>query len=116
MAARRSLLGIGQQSGTNETGAIVKTFEVTNVPVRCVKFIARKNWFVAAPTTSSFAPSTTTHMKGHQLWSASGLHPLPRCPSHGSYVITGSDDMTIRCGTGQDWRLVQTFEATLTTS
>ncbi|KAF8886974.1 coatomer protein [Infundibulicybe gibba] len=31
----------------HETGAIVKTFEVSEVPVRCVKFIARKNWFVA---------------------------------------------------------------------
>ena len=26
--------------------ALVKTFEVTEVPVRCVKFITRKNWFV----------------------------------------------------------------------
>jgi hypothetical protein len=27
----------------HETGAIVKTFKVAEVPVRCVKFIARKN-------------------------------------------------------------------------
>jgi coatomer subunit beta' len=26
---------------------LVRTFEVTDVPVRCVKYIARKNWFVA---------------------------------------------------------------------
>ena len=31
----------------HETGAIVKTFEVAQVPTCCVKFIARKNWFVA---------------------------------------------------------------------
>ena len=30
----------------HETGALIKTFEVTEVPVRCVKFITRKNWFV----------------------------------------------------------------------
>ena len=30
-----------------ETGAVVKTFEVAEVPVRCVRFIARKNWFIA---------------------------------------------------------------------
>ena len=30
-----------------ETGAVVKTFEVADVPVRCVRFIARKNWFLA---------------------------------------------------------------------
>ncbi len=27
-----------------ETQADIKTFEVTDVPVRCVKYIARKNW------------------------------------------------------------------------
>jgi coatomer subunit beta' len=30
-----------------QTGALLRTFEVTDVPVRCVKYIARKNWFVA---------------------------------------------------------------------
>jgi coatomer subunit beta' len=27
-----------------ETGAQIKSFEVTDVPVRAVRFIARKNW------------------------------------------------------------------------
>lgn len=27
-----------------ETQSDIKTFEVTDVPVRCVKYIARKNW------------------------------------------------------------------------
>lgn len=27
-----------------ETQTDIKTFEVTDVPVRCVKYIARKNW------------------------------------------------------------------------
>lgn len=27
-----------------ETGALIKTFEVTDVPVRCVRVIARKQW------------------------------------------------------------------------
>jgi coatomer subunit beta' len=31
-----------------ETQADIKTFEVTDVPVRCVKYIARKNW-VSSP-------------------------------------------------------------------
>jgi coatomer subunit beta' len=30
-----------------ETGSIVKTFELTDVPVRAGRFIARKNWLVA---------------------------------------------------------------------
>ena len=31
----------------HETGAVVKTFEVAEVPARCVRSIPRKNWFVA---------------------------------------------------------------------
>ena len=30
-----------------ETGSVVKSFELTDVPVRAGRFIARKNWFVA---------------------------------------------------------------------
>ena len=30
-----------------ETGSIVKTFELTDVPVRAGRFIARKNWLAA---------------------------------------------------------------------
>lgn len=29
------------------TGTLIRTFEITDVPVRCIKWIARKNWFVA---------------------------------------------------------------------
>jgi coatomer subunit beta' len=32
---------------THDSGAIVKTLEVAEVTVCCVKFIAHKNWFVA---------------------------------------------------------------------
>ncbi|KAH8109012.1 hypothetical protein DFH11DRAFT_1731423 [Phellopilus nigrolimitatus] len=31
----------------HETGTLIKTFEVAEVPVRPVRFILRKNWFVA---------------------------------------------------------------------
>ena len=32
---------------THDSGAIVKTLEVAEVPVHCVKFIACRNWFFA---------------------------------------------------------------------
>ena len=32
---------------THDSGAIVRTLEVAEVPVCCVKFIAHQNWFVA---------------------------------------------------------------------
>jgi hypothetical protein len=34
------------------TQSIVKTFELTDVPVRAGRFIARKNWIVAGRTPS----------------------------------------------------------------
>jgi coatomer subunit beta' len=30
-----------------DTGAIIKSFEITDVPVRAARFIARKNWIVS---------------------------------------------------------------------
>lgn len=38
-----------------ETQTDIKTFEVTDVPVRCVKYIARKNW-VRNRTQSTLGP------------------------------------------------------------
>ncbi|KAI9459549.1 coatomer protein complex subunit beta 2 [Boletus coccyginus] len=31
----------------HEMGTLVKTFEVSNIPIHCVKFIPRQNWFIA---------------------------------------------------------------------
>jgi hypothetical protein len=38
--------------------SIVKTFELTDVPVRAGRFIARKNWIVAGGTANC-----TTHLE-----------------------------------------------------
>lgn len=95
-----------------ETGAIVKTFEVTNVPVRCVKFIARKNWFVAGSDDFQLrAFNYNTHEKVISF----EAHPdYIRCLAvhpTASYVITGSDDMSIKMWDwDKGWRLMQTFE------
>jgi hypothetical protein len=35
-----------RKSGTDTVQAIVKTFELTDVPVRAGRFVARKNWIV----------------------------------------------------------------------
>ncbi|KAN0060893.1 Coatomer subunit beta' [Thecaphora frezii] len=95
-----------------ETGAVVKTFEVTNVPVRCVKFIARKNWFVAG---SDDFQLRVFNYNTHEKVTSFEAHPdYIRCLAvhpTGSFVLTGSDDMTIRLWDWEkNWRLVQTFE------
>lgn len=84
-----------------ETGALLKTFEVAEVPVRCVKFIARKNWFVAG---SDDFQLRAFNYNTHEKVVAFEAHPdYIRCltvhPTL-SLVLTGSDDMTIKAW---DW-------------
>jgi coatomer subunit beta' len=85
----------------HETGAIVKTFEVAEVPVRCVKFIARKNWFVAG---SDDFQLRVFNYNTHEKVAAFEAHPdYIRCLTvhpTASIVLTGSDDMSIKAW---DW-------------
>lgn len=95
-----------------ETGALIKTFEVAEVPVRCVKFIARKNWFVAG---SDDFQLRCFNYNTHEKVVAFEAHPdYIRCIAvhpTGSYILTGSDDMTIKMWDwDKNWRLLQTFE------
>ncbi|TFK33271.1 coatomer protein [Crucibulum laeve] len=96
----------------HETGAIVKTFEVAEVPVRCVKFIARKNWFVAG---SDDFQLRVFNYNTHEKVAAFEAHPdYIRCltvhPS-ASIVLTGSDDMSIKAWDWEKgWKNIQTYE------
>lgn len=83
------------------TGAVIKTFEIAQVPVRCVRFIARKNWFV---TGSDDFQLRVYNYNTHEKVTAFEAHPdYIRClavhPTM-SLVLTGSDDMTIK---SWDW-------------
>jgi coatomer subunit beta' len=85
----------------HETGAIVKTFEVSEVPVRCCRFIARKNWFVAG---SDDFQLRVFNYNTHEKVAAFEAHPdYIRCLAvhpTAPIVLTGSDDMTIKAW---DW-------------
>ncbi|TIA88151.1 hypothetical protein E3P99_02775, partial [Wallemia hederae] len=94
------------------TNTTVKSFDVTDVPVRCVRFIARKNWFVAGSDDFQlrcFNYNTSdkiTAFEAHPDYiRALAVHPtLP-------YVITGSDDMSIKLWNwDKQWRCQQVFE------
>lgn len=93
----------------HDTGALVKTFEVAEVPVRCVRFIARKNWFVAG---SDDFQLRVFNYNTHEKVAAFEAHPdYIRCltvhPS-ASIVLTGSDDMTIKAWDwDKQWRCIQ---------
>ncbi|PBK94009.1 Coatomer, beta' subunit [Armillaria gallica] len=96
----------------HETGALVKTFEVAEVPVRCVKFIARKNWFVAG---SDDFQLRVYNYNTHEKVAAFEAHPdYIRCLTvhpTASIVLTGSDDMTIKgWDWDKSWKNIQVYE------
>lgn len=95
-----------------ESGALVKTFEVTDVPVRCVRFVARKNWFLAG--SDDFYLRCYNYNTQEKV-TAFEAHPdyirtIAVHPTH-PYVLTGSDDMMIKLWDwDKGWRMVQVFE------
>ncbi|OBZ70384.1 Coatomer subunit beta' [Grifola frondosa] len=96
----------------HETGALIKTFEVAEVPVRCVRFIPRKNWFVAG---SDDFQLRVFNYNTHEKVAAFEAHPdYIRCLTvhpTASIVLTGSDDMTIKAWDwDKQWRCIQTYE------
>ncbi|PFH50394.1 hypothetical protein AMATHDRAFT_145122 [Amanita thiersii Skay4041] len=95
-----------------DTGALIKSFEVADVPVRCVKFIARKNWFVAG---SDDYQLRVFNYNTHEKVAAFEAHPdYIRCLAvhpTASIVLTGSDDMTIKAWDwDKGWRNIQIYE------
>ncbi|KAF5363874.1 hypothetical protein D9756_000063 [Leucocoprinus leucothites] len=95
-----------------DSGAVIKTFEVAEVPVRCVKFIARKNWFVAG---SDDYQLRVFNYNTHEKVAAFEAHPdYIRCLTvhpTAPIVLTGSDDMTIKAWDwDKQWRNIQTYE------
>ncbi|OSC97980.1 coatomer beta [Trametes coccinea BRFM310] len=96
----------------HDTGALIKTFEVAEVPVRCVRFIPRKNWFVAG---SDDFQLRVFNYNTHEKVAAFEAHPdYIRCLTvhpTASIVLTGSDDMTIKAWDWEkQWRCIQTYE------
>jgi len=96
----------------HETGALIKTFEVAEVPVRCVKFIARKNWFIAG---SDDFQLRVFNYNTHEKVTTFEAHPdYIRCLTvhpTASIVLTGSDDMTIKAWDWEkNWRNIQIYE------
>jgi len=94
-----------------DSGAVIKSFEVADVPVRCVRFIARKNWFVAG---SDDYQLRVFNYNTHEKVVAFEAHPdYIRCLAvhpTAPVVLTGSDDMTIKAWDwDKQWRNIQVW-------
>lgn len=95
-----------------ETQAIVKTFELTDVPVRAGRFVARKNWIVCGSDDFQLrvynynTSEKITSFEAHPDYIRSiVVHPTQ------SFVLTASDDMTIKLWDWErGWKCVQVFE------
>ncbi|KAJ1889064.1 Coatomer subunit beta' [Kickxella alabastrina] len=95
-----------------ETQTQVKSFEVSGLPVRTAKFIARKNWIITGSDDMQLnVYNYNTHERvasfdAHQDYiRCIAVHPtLP-------YVLTGSDDNSIKLWDWEkNWKCVQVFE------
>ncbi|EPS28881.1 hypothetical protein PDE_03827 [Penicillium oxalicum 114-2] len=95
-----------------ESQSIIKTFELTDVPVRAGRFIARKNWIVCGSDDFQLrvynynTSEKITSFEAHPDYIRSiAVHPTQ------PYVLTASDDMTIRLWDWEKgWKCVQVFE------
>ncbi|KFY53105.1 hypothetical protein V496_07911 [Pseudogymnoascus sp. VKM F-4515 (FW-2607)] len=95
-----------------ETQSIVKTFELTDVPVRAGRFIARKNWIVCGSDDFQLrvynyntSEKITTFEAHPDYIRAIVVHPTQ------PFVLTASDDMTIKLWDWEKgWKCVQVFE------
>ncbi|KAG5989335.1 hypothetical protein E4U52_005656 [Claviceps spartinae] len=95
-----------------ETQQTVKTFELTEVPVRAGRFVARKNWIVCGSDDFQIrvynynTSEKVAQFEAHPDYiRAIAVHPtLP-------FILTASDDMTIKLWDWEKgWKCVQVFE------
>ncbi|KAG2413678.1 coatomer beta' subunit [Aspergillus terreus] len=95
-----------------ETQSIIKTFELTDVPVRAGRFIARKNWIVCG--SDDFQLRVYNYNTSEKIASFEA-HPdyIRSIVVHPTqpFVLTASDDMTIKLWDWEKgWKCVQVYE------
>ncbi|CAN6654675.1 coatomer subunit beta' [Trichomonascus vanleenenianus] len=95
-----------------ESGAIVKSIEVSDVPVRAGRFIARKNWIVLG--SDDFQIRVYNYNTGAKVKQFEAHPDYIRClavhPTQ-PFVISAGDDMTIKLWNWEmEWKNTQTFE------
>lgn len=94
------------------TNSLVKSIQVTELPVRTGKFIARKNWIVVG--SDDYQVRVYNYNTGEKV-AQFEAHPdyIRSISVHPTkpYVLTSSDDLTIRLWNwDNNWKLEQVYE------
>lgn len=94
------------------TNSLVKSIQVTDLPVRAGRFIARKNWIVVG--SDDFQVRVYNYNTGEKITQFEA-HPdyIRSIAVHATlpYILTSSDDLTIKLWNwDNNWRLEQTYE------
>ena len=96
----------------HETQTLVKTFEVCDVPVRCAKFVPRRNWIITGSDDMQLRVlNYNTQERVHSFEAHSDyIRSIAVHPSH-PYILTSSDDMTIKLWNWEkNWTCGQVYE------
>lgn len=112
---RRGYVALPASRGASLTlrrQVVVKSFELTDVPVRAGRFVARKNWIVCG--SDDFQLRVYNYNTSERITSFEA-HPdyIRAIVVHPSqpFVLTASDDMTIKLWDwDKGWKCVQVFE------
>ncbi|KAJ3286524.1 Coatomer subunit beta', partial [Blyttiomyces sp. JEL0837] len=96
----------------HETQNLVKTFEVTELPVRTAKFIPRKSWLIAGSDDMHLRVfNYQTHEKVTAFEAHSDYIRSVAVHATQPYVLSSSDDMLIKLWDWEKgWRNVMVFE------
>eukprot|EP00118_Oscarella_pearsei_P021080 m.234363 g.234363 ORF g.234363 m.234363 type:complete len:941 (+) comp40109_c0_seq13:64-2886(+) len=95
-----------------ETQTIVKSFEVTDLPVRTAVFVARKNWFVTGSDDMTIRVWNYNTLEKVQMFEAHSdyLRCLAVHPTQ-PFLLSSSDDMLIKLWDWDNkWKCTQIFE------
>eukprot|EP01027_Heterolobosea_sp_BB2_P002946 GEZU01004435.1.p1 GENE.GEZU01004435.1~~GEZU01004435.1.p1 ORF type:complete len:992 (-),score=264.33 GEZU01004435.1:172-3147(-) len=94
------------------TKSVVKSFDVSELPVRTAKFIARKQWFIAGADDMRLSVYNYNTMEKIKVWDAhiDYIRSLAVHPS-APYVLSSSDDMSIKLWNWEkNWQNTMIFE------
>ena len=91
----------------------VKSFEITNAPIRCAKFIARKQWIIVASDDTKiriYNYNTSEKLKTISNEHQDFIRHLAVHPQFNYVLSCGDDDSILMFDWEQNWARVNSYE------